>query len=185
MKKLSDYFDVYSRRGNRTNPFVYNLPSTFRNRVLLLCRDTFSNKDNPCSSGNYMAAFWDEIHQMLTYRHGRPQLTLLSPVINSATDAASFLISCEDEEFLDFVEYIFKVKCLFHVTSDKNGLVAQFNQLFAFDGLGYELTNFIEEERPGRLVWRDCNIHGCLAANIKKGRPSHSRNSNKTGPTSS
>jgi hypothetical protein len=152
MKKLDHIFNVYSRRGKPAQPFKYNLPSTLRNRILLLCRDTFSNKESPASSRNYINRLWDEIHQMLTYRHGRPQLTLLAPFMNSTMDTANFLLSCKDEEFLDFVEYIFSVECLFHVVHDNNEYVAQVNKLFALDGLGFELTNFVVE-RPGEGLY--------------------------------
>jgi len=147
VKKLDQIFDVFSRRGKPDQPFGYILPSTFRNRVLMLCRDTFSNKYNPHSSDDYTGAFWDDIYQKLTYRHGRPQLTLVASFIRKEIDAANFLTTCKGEEFLDFVEYIFQVECLSRVTYDENTLIEQINQFFALDGLGYELTGFVKEER--------------------------------------
>jgi hypothetical protein len=157
MKKLDHILNVYSRRGKPAQPFAYGLPSTFRNRILILCRDTFSNYDHDCSPGDYLTTFWNEIHQALTLQHGRPHLSFPAPFTNPSTDAATFLLSCKDEEFLDFVEYIFKVKCLFHVVQDNNEFVARVNQLFAMDALGYELTNFVVEERPGE------GLHGGTA----------------------
>jgi hypothetical protein len=147
MKKLELIFDVFSRRGKPAQPFAYSIPATFRNKMILLCRDTFSNEYNPYSDGNYTRTFWNEIHRMLQLRLGRFQLTESGPYPGSETDAMAFVAGCGDEEFLDFVEYMFRVDCLFHVVQDNNELVAQVNKLFALDGLGYELTDFITEER--------------------------------------
>lgn len=153
MKKFDHIFDVYSRRGKPTPPFSYNIPSTFRNRLLLLCRDTFSNNESTYSPRNYVERFWGEIHKMLTYRLGRPQLTLLGTFVNTTIDAANFLTTCKDEEFLDFVEDIFKVEWLSYVVRDKSEFVARVNKLFALDGLGYELTSFVVEERPRKAPY--------------------------------
>jgi len=105
-------------------------------KILLVCRDVFSG-NLPYSGGNYTLEFWDEIHKMLQYRHGRFKLADGNPQ-STAEDAVSFLLECEDEEFLDFVEYIFKVDSLFHVVQDENNLVADINELFASENAGYE-----------------------------------------------
>lgn len=147
-KKLDLIFNVFSRRRNPTGSALPKLPETFRNRVFLLCRDTFSGKNNPYSSGNYLDSFWNEIHSMLTYRLGRPRLEPSRASDNLIVDVLSFLAVCKDEEFLDFIEYIFKVDCLFHVVNDENDFVAQINKFFALDGLSYELTDFVTEEQP-------------------------------------
>jgi len=147
MKKLDQIFEVFSRRGRPDQPFTYNIPPSFRNRVIMLCRDTFSNKYNPASTGNYIDTFWREVHRMLTYRHGRPQLTIAAPFISETMDTANFLTTCKGEEFLDFIEYVFQVGCLFHVVQEENDLVEEVNKLFAIDALGYELTNFAYEEQ--------------------------------------
>jgi hypothetical protein len=126
-------------------PFVSKAPITLRNKILLFCRDVFSNSRGNWGSGDYTSEFWSEIHQTLLYRHGRLQLTNGYPQ-SPAQDAISFLLACGDEEFLDFVEYIFMVHCLFHVSTDENVLVAELNELFASENIGYELTEMIKEE---------------------------------------
>jgi hypothetical protein len=60
-------------------------------------------------------------------------------------DAIGFLLNCKDEEFLDFVEYIFRVDCLFHVSTDENVLVAELNELFQSENCGFELSPIVKE----------------------------------------
>jgi hypothetical protein len=142
-------FNSFSKRGKPVEPFVSDIPETFKNKILLFCRDTFSNKFNPCGSGNYLQTFWEEIRRIMLYRHGRLRLTETTSDLNSAQDAISFLLSCRNEEFFDFIEDIFRVECLFHVTHNENDLVAKINQLFSSDSMGYELTEMIKEKQVG------------------------------------
>src|SRR5690349_10672553 len=82
---------------------------------------------------------------MLLYRHGKFQLSSGHPQ-SRAEDAIGFLLACTDDEFLDFVEYIFKVNCLFHIALEENVIVAEINELFTSEKLGYELTGMVKEE---------------------------------------
>lgn len=143
--KLSQIFDVFSRRGKEVEPLVRNIPITLRNKILLYCRDIFSNSRSNWGSGNHTGEFWNEIHQMLLYRHGKFQLSNGNPQSRSE-DLINFLLHCQDDEFLDFIEYIFRVKCLFHVSTEENVLVAEINELFASENIGYELTEIVKEE---------------------------------------
>ena len=158
--KFNQIFDVFSKR-NKVNkevePFVRKAPLTLRNKMLLFCRDTFSNSRNNWSREDYAGVFWNEIYQMLLYRHGKFQLTDENPQ-SRAEDAIKFLLSCQDEEFFDFVEYIFRVKCLFYVTTDENVLVAEINELFASENVGYELTEIIKEEVVEFEMGRERNV---------------------------
>jgi hypothetical protein len=128
--KFSQIFDVFSRRSKEVESFVRNAPTTLRNKILLYCRDVFSNSRSNFGSGDYTGEFWNEIHQMLLYRHGKFQLSNGNPQ-SRAEDAINFLLTCKDEEFFDFIEYIFRVECLFHVSTEENVLVAEINELFA------------------------------------------------------
>lgn len=143
--KFSQIFDVFSKRNKEVEPFVRNAPTTLRNKILLYCRDVFSNSRSNVGSGDYTGEFWNEVHQMLLYRHGKFQLSDGNPQ-SRAEDAINFLLTCKDEEFFDFIEYIFKVKCLFHVSTEENVLVAEINEFFASENVGYELTEIIKEE---------------------------------------
>ena len=141
--KYSHIFDVFSRRNKEVEPFIRNAPITLRNKILLYCRDIFSNSN--WGHRDYTGEFWDEVHQMLLYRHGKLQLSDGYPQ-SRADDAIIFLKACKDDEFFDFIEYIFKVRCLFHVSPGENKIVAEINELFASENIGFELTEIVKEE---------------------------------------
>jgi hypothetical protein len=143
--KFNKIFDVFSKRNKEVEPFVRKAPTTLRNKILLFCRDVFSNSRSNWGGGDYTGEFWNEIHQALLYRHGRFQLTNGNPQPR-AEDTINFLLTCQDEEFFDFVEYIFRVKCLFHVSIDENVLVTEINELFTSENIAYELTGMVKEE---------------------------------------
>jgi hypothetical protein len=143
--KFSKIFDVFSKRNKEVEPFVRNAPTTLRNKIILFCRDVFSNSRSNWGSGDYTGEFWNEIHQMLLYRHGKFQLSNGNPQ-SRKEDAINFLLTCKDENFFNFIEYIFRVKCLFHVSTEENVLVAEINELFASENVGYELTEIVKEE---------------------------------------
>lgn len=145
--KIKSIFDVFSGRNKADDTgLIYALPETFRNKMLLLCRDVFSNSRNWAGGDDYIHQFWDEIHQALQYRHGRLRLSEGKLTVSKVEDVINFLLTCEGEEFLDFIEYIFKVDCLFHVRLDENEIVQEINDLFASENLGYELTEMVKEE---------------------------------------
>jgi hypothetical protein len=146
-------FNSFSRRGKPIEPLISNIPETFKNKIFLFCMDTFSNKFNPYGSGNYQQTFWEEIHRMMLYRHGRIRLTETTSD-NLAREVISFLLSCRNEQFFDFIEDIFRVECLFHVTHNENDLVAKINQLFSSDNMAYELTEMIKEKQLGETGFR-------------------------------
>lgn len=131
--KFSELFKVFSKRVTSQAKHEKALTQTFRNRVFMRCRDLFQRSD-----------FWNEIHSMLTYLHGQPRLATInteSPV----EDALSFLQSCADEHFLDFVEYIFSTQA-YHRAANRAGLVEDINEFLLQDDLPYALTDFVWEK---------------------------------------
>jgi len=140
--ELDKIFDVFSRRNKKVALFGYNIPSTIRNKVLLFCQDTFSGKRSEYTT-NCLGDFWDEIHGTLLYRHGRTQL-YEKATSSRDKDIVAFLLTCKDEEFLDFVEYVFKVECIWRFDSD--AIVDGINKIFASENVSYELTHLIREE---------------------------------------
>ena len=146
MKAMKWIFDVFSRRAP-SNPepspaFSKPLPPTFRNRVLMYCRDLFINTP----MGDYAHQFWTEVHGKLVYRHGTPVLSQRSQALPPAEDALNFLWHCSDEYFLDFVEYIFRVDTFFRASQEEAEVVAMINQFFRLDDLPYALTDFVYAE---------------------------------------
>lgn len=144
--KFSSIFNVFSRRDKKVEPFSYQIPESLRNKILLYCRDLFSNKRSDWSTGDYTQEFWNEIHEALLYRHGLFQLTNDDIPVTPAEDTIRFLLQCDDKQFLDFIEYIFKVRCLFHVNIEENTIVAELNELFLSENVGYELTYMVKEK---------------------------------------
>lgn len=144
--KFDFIFNSFSRRGKPASPFSYEVTDSLKNKIILWCDDTFSNRFNPYGSGDYRATFWEEIQRMLQYRHGRQVLT--DARLPSDTNSKIFLLTaCKNEEFIDFIEFIFRVECLFQVSNNGNELVAQINQFLSSESLGYALTEFVKEER--------------------------------------
>jgi HEPN domain-containing protein len=131
---FSDLFSVFSKRASQSPRAPNPLTQAFRNRVFMRCRDLFPHTN-----------FWDEIHSRLAYLHGRPQLSNLntnSPVL----DAVTFLETCSDEHFLDFVEYMFRTQAYFQTSGDAN-LVQDLNEFLRLDDLPYAVTDFVWSEK--------------------------------------
>ncbi|MFA6015262.1 MAG: hypothetical protein WC742_09370 [Gallionellaceae bacterium] len=138
MQFLRSIFDVFSKRKVASPNVPQPISNSFRNRILLLCRDVIEPT-------GYISDFWDQVHQKLAYLHGTP---VLSPKIRSSNnieDVLHFLESCESDHFLDFVEYIFKVDAFRRINS-KSEFVGQINSFFDVDNLPYFLTEYVEVE---------------------------------------
>lgn len=149
--RLRLIFDVFSRRHSGRAYEPDRVSETVRNKVLLLCRDVFSGRwREPWSSpGDYTQTFWEEIHRSLQYLHGRPKLSQAPEARTPWDDVLYFLLRCEPHEFLDFVELIFRVECLFHVVSDENELVEAVNEIFRSERAPYQVTPIVKrEEKP-------------------------------------
>lgn len=163
--QLSQIFNVFSRRDKPQDPYIRTVPVTLRRKVIMYCHEVFSGKrvssriiryssyyrDNP------VGQFWEEIHQALAYRHGRFKLVDDHILRDKTGDASAFLLSCKDEEFLDFVEYIFRVESVYHISIEPNEIVADLNELFTSENIGYELTERVEERviehgQPGEVI---------------------------------
>jgi hypothetical protein len=145
MSWLNRIFDVFSRRNKVSLPIAHNIPNTFRNRVLLLCKEIL-NSHSEYGRSDYMSMFWDQIHLFLQYRHGTFRLSDTRYFPASTTeDAIAYLVDCTGEEFLDFLEYIFRVDCFVYVDLPDNQLVEKLNDLLRIDDLPYYITDFVKD----------------------------------------
>lgn len=146
-EQLKLMLDVFSRRHGQHGRPSPAISERLRTKILLLCRDVFSNtwRSQP-GRGDYTEEFWVEIHRALEYVHGRARLLPNTRANTPAEDAIQFLLSCETQEFLDFVELMFKVDCLFHVTNNDDDLVDAVNELFRSEGAPYQLIPFVKQE---------------------------------------
>jgi hypothetical protein len=146
MSIFSGIFDVFSRRAESFTGSRHNIPETFRHRVFLWCNEVFSNSRSAYGKYNHTSTFWEEIHRFLQYRHGRVQLSSRNHPTSSRTeDVLIILASCPGEAFLDFLEYIFRVDCLFHIGLPESQLVEELNSLLRTDNLPYSMTDFVKE----------------------------------------
>lgn len=146
MSIFTRIFDVFSRRSGSLASSGCDVPTATRNRVVLWCNEAFSNSRTQDSSGDYSSEFWHQVHRLLRYRHGRFQLYGgARPPASPVEDSVAFLTTCRGEEFLDFLEYIFHVDCLFHVALPENQLVDELNDLLRQDDLPYHVTNMAKE----------------------------------------
>ena len=146
MSFLTGIFDVFSRRPDALAKPEHTVPESTRNRIFFWCGEVFSNSRVSSGAGDYRTDFWDQIHRFLQYRHGRAQVSLTrrNPP-SSSQDAIQYLLDCSGAEFLDFVEYIFRVDCFFHVALSEGQLVAELNELLRQDNLPYHVTDFVKE----------------------------------------
>jgi Domain of unknown function (DUF7014) len=153
-KLFNRIFRVFSSRAPQGDS-KHEIPSSFRNRVLMWLGDVYGNTrvaqspawSGGCGPGDYRDEFWNEVHRFLLFSRGVPRLT---PHTTSPTeDAIDFLLSCEGEQFLDFVEYVFRVDAYRHVQMSDDSVVEELNELFRRDDLPYHLTGFLMKETRG------------------------------------
>lgn len=135
--RFPDLFQTFSRRPQPATSAAKGLTATFRNRVLMRCRDAYAEAGS-------LDVFWDEIHSKLTYLHGSPRLsTVHTSDLRTATgDTLDFLARCSDEHFLDFVEFVFRVDAAFRLR-DREALVDDFNVFLSIDDLPYAVTQYV------------------------------------------
>ena len=142
--KINQIFNVFSLRNKESTFQTIKLSQSFRNKILLYCSEVFQNNSGKYFLKTHWPEFIQEMHTALLYRFGKLQLSTRNSN-NKAEDIFQFLQECPDDQFLDFVEMIFKVECIAYVSIDKNIIVDEVNQFFISENLGYELTKFIEE----------------------------------------
>ena len=113
--KLSQIFDVFSRRDKGLHYIDKPLTAEFRHRALQLCTDIFTGYFSTLSMSSTpkITIFWTTIQQNLRYLHGRPHLT--GRAVKADQDAVNFLLDCTDEHFFDFIEIIFKSEKLWEL----------------------------------------------------------------------
>ncbi|WP_162899894.1 abortive infection family protein [Halomonas sp. JS92-SW72] len=130
-------FDVFSRREPPpANTDIKPLTEEFRNRVLMLLRDTlqYGFRD-----------FLGRLHQKAAYLYGKFGLSGTSAYSSPEDDLLNFFATCSDEHFLDLLELIFRSD-LPGITWPDNSLIPGINEFFRIDDLPYHLTGYSMEE---------------------------------------
>src|SRR5258708_1618916 len=143
---LKSIFTVFSKRPEAAKAKP-EIPSSTRNRVLMWVLELYSNSRTDAATmgkGDFNAQFWQEIHARLEMRTGRFQLSDADQW--SGSEAWRYVYTCSGEEFLDFLEDIFRVDTFFQVSiGDDDKLVDELNFLLQRDKLPYHLTRFMKE----------------------------------------
>lgn len=155
MTNLKSLFNTFSKSPEASMKAKHEIPQTTRNRVLLWCRELYSNSRTDLGTvgrGDCNAEFWQEIHARLLMRTGRLQL---SETVQSwsGQEATKYVFHCSGEEFLDFLEDIFSVETFFQVSIGDDRLVDELNYLLQIDKLPYHLIHFVKEtvQETGRF----------------------------------
>ena len=167
---LKDYIiaihDVFSqRKAHKTEQNTKMVSSVDRTRILLLYRDIITGKWEGLPSPE-AEMFWDEVHNLLEHRLGRPVLSQSMQRIGIhdhrtvVEDVYRFLSECTSDEFLDFIELSFKVR---HPPQSRNGpsaAIEAVNEVFRQGNLPYRLTDYATvEEELERLPLIDDGTH--------------------------
>jgi len=136
-------FDSFTKRNISANKKdVKPLTHSFKSRTFMLCQETFGFGDS--SIYGYDPDFWAKAHRRLKFLVGSGSLSgnyHLPP----ARDLIKFLNTCSDDEFLEFVETIFRVQKWWSIP-ERSMSVSDINIFFDEDELPYYLTNYVIEE---------------------------------------
>lgn len=137
LMRISDIFQLFSKRRRPGAQPLKPLSAAFRQRVLMRCRDALGDP----SAG---IAFLRNIQRKLSYLHGRLDLAASSGADSRepSADLLKFLTECSDDHFLDFVEAIFQVEWEYRLPN-ADGVVEDINEFFRIDDLPYALTGFV------------------------------------------
>ena len=132
---IGNIFDIFSRREKDVEIDLKPLIPEFKNRFLMLIRDSVY--------GSFFELL-GHLRAKLAYLHGQP--VLRDPKFNPADDALAFLSDCEDDHFLDAIEYIFQLEHGRFFSMNESKVIDQVNQFFVIDKLPYFLTKTVREE---------------------------------------
>ena len=143
MMDFSSIFDVFSKRPQPPVKADRPLTREFRYRVLRLCTTTFPDRPfGHALSRSADTIFWLEMYEKLSYLHGRAKLAKITTG-SLSEDAAVFLEDCDDYQFLDFIELIFKWQRLWDFNINPHELLKNVNEFLEVDDLPYYLTEFV------------------------------------------
>jgi hypothetical protein len=140
---LREIFNSFSGRNRGTAAPTKALTQEFRSRVLMLCAREHDRHSD----------FWPELHQRMTMRIGKSQLSGDARPSTAGEDVCIFLQTCKDQHFLDFIEDIFVTRAQFQVGPQE--FVDAINTFLEQDNLPYSLTPEVwrdEPEGPGRYA---------------------------------
>ena len=156
---MRQLFNVFSRRHTPTEKAPALLTPEFRHRVLQTCTEAFSVHVESWyvyPHSREMHPFWSDIYKNLRLLRGRLLLSNRKAT-DDAEDLFEYLLRCDDDHFLDFVELIFKSEHVWGVSSSQGSgfvdvaeLIGSVNEFFEADDLPFALTDFVLPPPPQR-----------------------------------
>ncbi|WP_280326611.1 abortive infection family protein [Pseudomonas sp. BN102] len=142
---------MFSRRQENQEATRKKLTMAFRNRTLMVFRDA-------THGGLY--EFMDQIHGRFAYLLGRNSLTG-KRFSRPADDLGEYLGQCEDEQFLNFIEYALRFDCACFFGANRDNVVERINEFLMIDDLPYHVVPQVWEPidsaggRFGSMVLRE------------------------------
>ncbi len=132
----------FSRRNKETNKASKPLTPEFRNRFFMRCVDEFPLHE-PFGG---IPPFWARMNKELKLLYGRIFLASDNgrPVVE---DTIRFLEKCNDEQFLDFVEFTFRIQRPSPMASPNEVKLAEVNRFLMEDDLPYFVTDYVTTSR--------------------------------------
>ncbi|MBV4426520.1 DUF7014 domain-containing protein [Clostridium tyrobutyricum] len=143
---IKDIFNVFSNRTKNHKEIKISLNLETRNKIIMIIdRNLKEGNGNICLGANY--SFEDallQVGEMFQLKLG--QFTLNNSSRDELEDILNFIGNCEAENFLDFIEYIFKTKEFDRISGDiENKIINDINYIFQQDNINFKLTSYIEE----------------------------------------
>lgn len=156
---LTRILNVFSRRHRARGARATLLGQEFRTRVLLLLKERLDNDPMRQGRDALLEELLADTHRRFLLLLGRSQLNAGSRTANE--DIGAFLLSCADDHFLDFIEFVFTADCMWKLWDSIDTLVTEIDELFRADGLPFAITPYTRETketefhgrmRPGTVV---------------------------------
>lgn len=153
-KYIQRVFDLFPNRQSESMKLRIEdfISERLRTRILLLYRETLSDRDNSYTLGvNREYEFWKAMHNAL--QHFTGQIRLSKQQSNGEIeDAIAFVMECSTSEFLGFIELSFKIETQYVVFPDEAELINAINVIFQHENAPFELTHFVRMEVEEELT---------------------------------
>lgn len=143
---IKDIFNVFSNRTKNHKEIKISISIETRNKIIMIIDRRLKESDGHISLGsNYsFQKALIQVREMFQLKLG--QFALNNSNRDELEDIAKFIDNCEAENFLDFIEYIFKTKEFDRIPGDiENKIISDINYVFQQDGILFKLTSYVEE----------------------------------------
>ena len=133
---------VFTRRHESQSDSLKPLTPEFRYRVRQLCADEIPRV--PVGYRDDTEPFWLEMFRTLNFLEGKT-ISNYEYRVNDLRAVDSYLQSCDDGKFLDFIELVFQAKSVVQNDNmwnsvDRKKLIISINQFLQADDLPYSVT---------------------------------------------